>query len=211
MGSRPPASDDALSAVVLAAGLSRRMGDVNKLLLAVDGVTLVRRAVSAVLSRPFAEVVVVTGHEASSVEAALDGLDVRLVYNAAYEQGQTTSVRAGLAALSAPARGVMVCLADQPWLTAEDLRVLGGAFLDRPDCAVLVPTYLGARGNPLVLARRSLIDILARGGNFGCRQFVARNSDLVTNFEMPNDHVLADIDRPEDYDAQRPVAMRERH
>jgi molybdenum cofactor cytidylyltransferase len=168
---------------------------------------LVRRAVATVLSRPFVEIVVVTGHEAANVEASLDGLDVRLVYNAAYNEGQTTSVRAGLAALSAPTRGVMVCLADQPSLTPEDLRTIGDAFLDRPGCAVLVPTYLGARGNPLVLARSSLIDILARGGTFGCRQFVAKHSDIVTTFKMPNDHVLDDIDRPEDYDALRPVAM----
>jgi molybdenum cofactor cytidylyltransferase len=65
---------------------------------------------------------------------------------------------------------------------------------------VLVPTYLGTRGNPIVLARSSLADILARGAHFGCRQFVSNNGDIVTTLEMPNDRVLADIDRPEDYE-----------
>jgi len=210
MARLPPQSDGLLSAIVLAAGLSRRMGPRNKLLLPVDGVPLVRRSVTVVLGHPFVEVVVVTGHEAPLIEAALGGLTVRVVHNPRYEEGQMTSVRAGLEALSArgardvgdaSARGVMVCLADQPALTTEDLGTVADAFLARVACPVLVPTFGGARGNPIVLGWPSLESILSRGANFGCRQFVAKNADVVTTFEMPNDHVLTDVDRPEDYAA----------
>jgi molybdenum cofactor cytidylyltransferase len=194
--------DGGLSAIVLAAGLSRRMGPRNKLLLPVDGIPLVRRSVAVVLGHPFVEVVVVTGHEAPLVEAVLDRLAVRIVRNPRYEEGQMTSVRAGLEALSASAvRGVMVCLADQPALTTEDLGTLADAFLAKDACPVLVPTFGGARGNPIVLDRRSLESILSRRANFGCRQFVAKHADVVTTLEMPNDHVLTDVDRPEDYAA----------
>jgi molybdenum cofactor cytidylyltransferase len=191
-----------LAAIVLAAGLSRRMGGRNKLLLPVDGVPLVRRSVALVAAQPFAEVVVVTGHEADAVADALRGLPVRIVLNARYEEGQMTSVHRGLAALSerSPrAAGVMVCLADQPSLTAGDLRTIAAAFLERPGCAVLVPTFAGQRGNPIVLARASLAEILLRGGSFGCKQFIARNADLVTPLPMSDDHVVVDLDRPEDY------------
>ncbi len=112
-----------------------------------------------------------------------------------------TSVRAGLSALSEPSAGVMVCLADQPSLAAADVTAIAEAFLARPDCAVLVPTFRGERGNPIVLASATLADILARGGNFGCKQFVSKNADLVTPFPMSDGHVLADLDRPEDYSA----------
>jgi molybdenum cofactor cytidylyltransferase len=199
-----PASDRSLSAIVLAAGLSRRMGAENKLLLPIGGVPLVRRTVETVLGVPFAEIVVVTGHDASAITRALEGLPVRFVHNPRYEEGQMTSVRAGLSALERSAAGVMVCLSDQPALTADDLAILADAFFTKAPSAVLVPTFGGARGNPIVLARAGLGDILARGGNFGCRQFVAKNADVVTTFEMPNDHVLTDVDRPEDYAA---VAM----
>jgi molybdenum cofactor cytidylyltransferase len=204
METPPPESDGLLSAIVLSAGLSRRMGPRNKLLLPVYGVPLVRRSVAVVLGYPFVEVVVVTGHEAPLVEDALRGQSVRIVHNPRYEEGQMTSVRAGLEALSAraaPVRGVMVCLADQPALTTEDLGTVADAFLARVACTVLVPTFGGARGNPIVLGWPSLESILSRGGNFGCRQFVAKNADVVTTFEMPNDHVLTDVDRPEDYAA----------
>jgi molybdenum cofactor cytidylyltransferase len=194
-------SEPGLAAIVLAAGLSSRMGAQNKLLLPVGGAPLVRRTVSVVASYPFVETVVVTGHESERVERAVSGLPVRAVFNPRYGEGQTTSVRAGLAALSRPRRGVMVCLADQPLLDADDVRAIAEAFLARPECRVLVPTFDGARGNPIVLAERSLADILGRGVNFGCRQFIAKNADLVTTLAMPSDHVLADLDRPEDYGA----------
>jgi molybdenum cofactor cytidylyltransferase len=180
------------------------MGPANKLLLQVDGVPLVRHVTSAIVAHPFAEVVVVTGHDAPAVEAALDGLVVKCVHNALFAEGQMTSVRTGLAALERPCVGVMVCLSDQPALTTDDLETLEGAFFEaasKEPPRVLVPTFGGLRGNPIILASASLEAILARGANFGCRQFVANNAELVTTFEMPNDHVLFDVDRPEDYEA----------
>lgn len=189
-----------LSAVVLAAGLSRRMGSKNKLLLPFGGAPLVRRVVSTIILLPFVEVVVATGHEAEAVEVALEGLPVRVVRNPSYEEGQMTTVRAALSGLTFSSEGVMVCLGDQPALTTDDLALVAEAFVSSP-AEVLVPTFGGARGNPIVLPRASLETILARGGNFGCRQFVAKNADLVRTFEMPNDHVLVDVDRPEDYAA----------
>jgi molybdenum cofactor cytidylyltransferase len=95
----------------------------------------------------------------------------------------------------------MMCLSDQPRLTTDDVGAIADAFLARPGCRVLVPTYAGARGNPVVLARPSLDEILARGGNFGCKQFVAMNSDLVETLPMADDHVVVDMDTPEAYAA----------
>jgi molybdenum cofactor cytidylyltransferase len=201
MVNRVSPSDRRLSAIVLAAGLSRRMGGKNKLLLPVGGMPLVFRSVSTLLGVPFVEVVVVTGHEAAKVEQALATLPVRCVHNGGYDEGQMTSVRVGLEALSKPSRGVMVCLADQPLLTADDVIAVAERFLECADCRVLVPTFGGVRGNPIVLARESMSEILARDANFGCRQFVSQNRDLVTTFSMSNNHILFDLDRPEDYEA----------
>jgi molybdenum cofactor cytidylyltransferase len=204
MASPTRSPDGRLSAVVLAAGLSSRMGGANKLLLGLRGVPIVRQCVATLLGHPFAEVVVVTGHQGAEVEAALDGLPVRVAYNPNYQEGQMTSVRSGLAALSersASASGVMVCLSDQPFLTTDDVNTIAAAFLARPACPVLVPTFAGTRGNPIVLARKSIEEILLRGGNFGCRQFVSKNADIVETFVMPNDHVLVDLDYPADYAA----------
>ncbi|HXX68714.1 MAG TPA: nucleotidyltransferase family protein [Polyangiaceae bacterium] len=193
--------DRSLSAIVLAAGLSRRMGGRNKLLLPLSGAPLVVRSVATLVAVPFAEVVVVTGYEAAKVEAALASLPVRFARNPHYAVGQMTSVRTGLEALAKPTKAVMVCLADQPLLTSQDIAAIAAAFFDRPGCSVLVPTFDGMRGNPIVLARESVDEILARGANFGCKHFVSQNADLVTTAPMATHHVLVDLDRPEDYAA----------
>lgn len=193
-----------ISAVLLAAGSSRRMGAANKLLLEIDGVPLVRRGAETLLRARLGEIVVVLGHQRAAVAAALDGLDLRLVDNPDHETGQMSSVHAGMAALgdgSDGADGVMICLADQPELTADDIDWLIDAFERRGDKSIVAPTRDGARGNPIVLAAEHRADILTRQANLGCRHLVTRNPDLVMSAEAPNDHFFRDIDTEADYRA----------
>ena len=125
--------DIRLSAVVLAAGMSARMGESPKLLLDVGGMPMVRRTVTNVLSFAPVETVVVTGHRAAEIEAALAGLPVTFVRNDAHRQGQPTSVAAGVRGLTAHCHAVMIVLGDQPLLTADHLRSVAKAYrqLDR--------------------------------------------------------------------------------
>jgi xanthine dehydrogenase accessory factor len=192
-----------ISAILLAAGESRRMNGVNKLLLPIDGVPLVRRTAETLLASGIEEVVAVLGFEADQVERALAGLPLRFVRNDEFQEGQETSVRAGLSAVRPGSDGVMICLGDQPALRPEDIREIERAFIERKRGSVLVPMYRGTRGNPIVLDRYGLEQILARGGKFGCRQLTTHHADLVEPYEMSTDHVLKDIDRPEDYAALR--------
>jgi xanthine dehydrogenase accessory factor len=192
-----------VSAILLAAGESRRMGGANKLLLPIDGVPLVRRTAETLLASGIEDVVAVLGFEATEVEHSLGGLPLRFVMNDAFREGQETSVRAGLSAIRPGTDGVMICLGDQPALRPDDIREIERAFIERKRGSVLVPMYRGTRGNPIVLDRHGLDQILARGGKFGCRQLTTHHADLVEPYEMSTDHVLKDIDRPEDYAALR--------
>jgi molybdenum cofactor cytidylyltransferase len=191
----------ALSAIVLAAGESRRMGARNKLLLDVRGLPLIRRVVATVASCDWREIVVVLGFEAEAVGAALDGLPVRTVTNTGYQEGQATSVRCGLSSLRESCDGVAIFLGDQPGIDGGDIETLRSAFAGRGDASVVVPTFAGRRGNPILLDRRGIDEILRRGARFGCRHFIERYADLVTTVEMPWDHVVRDVDTPADYDA----------
>lgn len=189
------------SAVVLAAGLSRRMGAPNKLLLPIAGKPMIRHVVETVLAAGFVEVVVVLGHEARAVAEVLESLPVRSAYNEAFESGQVSSVRVGLAALRAPVDGVMVCLGDQPWLEPDDLRALQRAFAARPEGAIVVPMRGERRGNPVLLDRASVEETLARGTNFGCRHYMDEHPGRVYAWQSPNDNFLRDVDEPGDYRA----------
>jgi molybdenum cofactor cytidylyltransferase len=190
-----------VSAVLLAAGESRRMGAANKLLLDIGGVTVVRRTAEQILAAGVAELVAVLGHQGEAIADALDGLPLRTVVNPDYAAGQMTSVQAGLAALETPGDAAMICLADQPLLTAADYRLLIDAFADRGGKSILVPVHRGARGNPVMLAAAHLGEITGRRANLGCRQLIDRNPDLVRTVEVASDRFVRDIDTEADYRA----------
>lgn len=191
----------AIAAIVLAAGESRRMGTMNKLLLPIAGVPLLRRVIETLSASPLQEIVVVVGHEHEQLEPLLDGLDVRRTINANYQTGQMSSVHAGLAALRSVCDGVMVCLGDQPLLTSEDVVRLIEAFGDIGTRSILVPTYRRRRGNPVIVSYAHRAQILSGGRQLGCRHLIDRNPGLVATLEMDTDHVIVDLDTQEDYHA----------
>lgn len=193
----------AVSAILLAAGESRRMGAANKLMLSIGGVPLLRHAVQTLLAAQLHEVAVVLGHEDERARALIADLDVTIAHNRDYAHGQMSSVHRGIEALTRPCDGIMVCLADQPLLTPADIGFLADAFARRGRGSILVPTYGGRRGNPIVLAAEHGATILAGGRQLGCKRLIERNPDLVATLETANDHFLFDLDTPEDYAAYR--------
>jgi molybdenum cofactor cytidylyltransferase len=191
-----------VSAVVLAAGLSSRMGGPHKLLLDVGGEPMLRRVVRSLLGLALAEVVVVTGHRAADIVTALDGLAVRFVHNPAFAEGQPGSVLAGVRALTAACDAVMIVLGDQPLLTTAALARLIEALGTAPEGrSILVPTSGGRRGNPVLFAARHIPEIQSGRMAVGDRRLVAAYPDEVALIEMADDAFTEDCDTPEDYAA----------
>jgi molybdenum cofactor cytidylyltransferase len=196
-----------VAALVLAAGQSRRMGPVNKLLADVDGKPMVRHVVDAVLGSRARPVVIVTGHEAERVRAALDGLPVTFVDNPDYAEGLSTSLRRGLAALPETAQGALVCLGDMPLIESKQLDRLIAAFDPVAARAICVPVWHGKRGNPVLWARRFFAEMQAVEGDVGARHLIGEHGDSVHEVEIESDAVLIDIDSP---DALAALAARDR-
>jgi len=109
-----------------------------------------------------------------------------------------TSVHAGLAALPGPFDAVLICLADQPLLNAQDVQALIGAFEKRDKGLVVVPRVKGERGNPVMLDWAAQAEILAGETNLGCRQLIDRHPDLLTTFDTENDHYIVNLDTLDD-------------
>jgi molybdenum cofactor cytidylyltransferase len=192
-------ANNQVSAIVLAAGESRRMGEINKLQLPIAGMPLLRRSVETLLAAELGELVVVLGHESAEIQTLLEGLPVRTVYNSDYESGQMTSVHCGLGSLSQTCEGVMVALGDQPALAVSDINHLVGAFFKRDGGEVVIPEYQGKRGNPIIISSRCQQEIINGKYNLGCRRFIENNPELVRIVEMPEPSVLIDLDTPMDY------------
>ena len=189
-----------VSALLLAAGESRRMGRANKLALPVDGEPLLRRTARILLQADsLQEVVAVLGHERAAVRGLLDGLPLRLVDNPDPGRGRMSSVYHGIEALQGQDTAVMVCLADQPLLQAEDINRLLAVFREEPE-KVLLPVYQGRRGNPVLIPAGQREAVLGEGPERGCRHFIDENPQLVRTYEWDNDHLVFDLDTPADWE-----------
>lgn len=176
-----------ISAIVLAAGASARMGSANKLLLPFRGMPLVAHAVHAACASAAREVVVVTGCEKLRVQAVLTHLPVRVVANDQYAAGLTSSIQLGLRAASPEAQGFMLCMADTPLVTAADIDTLIGAFeraLQNDARAIVRATCQKRPGHPVIFASAYRAPILTHEDPTGCRGLVRRHRAHTTNIEV---------------------------
>jgi len=188
-----------VGAVLLAAGSGSRIGHRPKSLLELGGVPLIRRQLIALSGAGVDEVVVVLGHHAELIEPVVQTFPVTLVRNPRPDEGQVSSQRIGLAALGGKLDAVIVALADQPLLNAQDITALIGAFKKRPPgSSVVFPQVQGERGNPVIFTAEVREQILAEGANVGCRQWQAAHADAVAPFVTDNRRYRVDIDTPED-------------
>jgi molybdenum cofactor cytidylyltransferase len=186
-----------IAAVVLAAGRSTRMGGPNKLLERVGARPLVRIAVEEALASRASEVIVVMGHQRTEVEKVLAGLPVRLVHNPDFADGLGTSLKAGIAAVSADADGAIVCLGDMPQVDASLIDRLIAAFDPDRGALVVVPTFQGKRGNPVLWARRFFPDLMAIEGDVGARHLIGRYGEAAVEVPVDGKAAFVDIDTPQ--------------
>lgn len=185
-----------VAALLLAAGEGRRMGGPNKLLAELGGRSLVRRAAEAALASRARPVVAVTGHQGDRIAEALQGLDLRIESNPDYADGLSTSLRRGLAALPPEAEGVLVLLADMPFVTASVLDRLIAAFESEARPPIVVPTAGGRRGNPVLWPRRFFPELLMLEGDVGARQLLQLHAEAVQFVEVGQAAAI-DLDTPE--------------
>jgi molybdenum cofactor cytidylyltransferase len=188
-----------VGAVLLAAGAGSRLGGRPKALLELGGVPLILRQLVALSGAGVDEVVVVLGHHAPAIEAAIAAFPITLVHNPAPDDDQASSVRAGLRALSPRIDAVIVALADQPLLDAQDMVALIGAYKKRPaGAAMVVPRIDDLPGNPVIFDAALREPWLAGEADLACRRWRQAHPDQVAWFDTDNRRYRVDIDTPED-------------
>lgn len=188
-----------VGAVLLAAGSGSRIGRRPKCLLELGGVPLIRRQLIALSGAGVDEVVVVLGHHAEWIEPVVQDFPVTLVRNPRPDDGIVSSQRIGLAALAGRLDAVIVALADQPLINAQDIAALIGAWKKRPaGSSVVFPQMGGQRGNPVIFGAEVREQILAGAADVGCRQWQAAHPDALAPFDTDNRRYRVDIDTPDD-------------
>jgi molybdenum cofactor cytidylyltransferase len=192
----------AVGGILLAAGAGERMGHRPKCLLELGGVALIRRQIIALSGAGVDELVVVLGHHGERIAQAIQEFPVTVVHNPDPDAGQVSSLRVGLRALSARTDAVLVALADQPLINAQDINELIGAYKKRPTGAQVVqPEVDGQPANPVLFSAEVREQILAGEARLGCKQWQAAHPEQVHRWVSTNQRYRTDVDTLQDIEA----------
>ncbi len=189
-----------IHAVLLAAGRSERMGRNNKLLLNVDGIPLVRKSAINILNSNVTSMTVVTGFDENKIVNALSGLNVNFVKNINFQEGLSSSLKAGLANITPTPSAVIICLADMPKIQPEHINQLIENFDPLKGWEICIPTNNGKRGNPVLIGSRFFPYIFETSGDFGAKQVMKQHSDKIVEVEIGTSDIHFDIDTQDEYE-----------
>ncbi|WP_179131200.1 nucleotidyltransferase family protein [Candidatus Entotheonella palauensis] len=185
--------------IVLAAGESRRMGKL-KALLPFGGRTVIEQVIHNLLQVNLDGVAVVLGHRAPEIAAVLEPLPVRMVHNARYREGMTSSVQAALEQIVPIPEAYMLALVDQPHLGHEPAQHVLEAFTQTRQ-GLVIPTYQGKRGHPIVLSCKYRQEVLDLGPDQGLNLVTRGHPEDTLEVPLADEFILQDMDYPEDYEA----------
>jgi len=190
-----------IAAVVLAAGASTRMGTAKQL-LQIDGRPLVQHVLDNVQRSGVGEIILVLGHSAAAIQRELKLEGAKVVLNENFLQGMGTSLKSGLARVDSQVQAALIILADQPFVRPETLDQLIAAH-ERTRAQIVIPTYRGFRGNPVLLDRSVFPEVMGLSGDIGCRAIFGEHQDGIVKLEVGDVGILLDIDQKKDYESLR--------
>ena len=186
-----------VSAILLAAGESRRMGE-PKQLMPFGKTTILEHTIDNLLNSRLGEVIVVLGHRADEVMKKIIIKPIKIAINPIHHQGISTSIAAGLDLVDSQAQAVMLALGDQPLINSQTINILIDEFHHHRK-GIAIPTYRGRRGHPIIFATRYKKKLLELKGDIGGRQIIRDHPDDVLEVAVNSESIITDIDTAGDY------------
>ena len=186
-----------ISAILLAAGESKRMGT-NKLSLPWGRKTVLECCLRVLLSSQVGEVLVVLNKQSRTLGQRLEGPQVKLVHNPQFRKGMSTSIRKGIQTLGRKSRAVLIALGDHPLLNVNTVNALIRAYVEKKG-TIIVPVYRGKRGHPVLFDRRYGNELLKLKRDVGARALLEKHGKEVYEVHSKSEGVVVDIDTWEEY------------
>jgi len=186
-----------VSAILLAAGESKRMGK-PKLLMPFGKSTILEQTVDNLLNSTVSEVIVVLGYKAEEVMPKLAAKPLKIAINPNYHQGMSTSIVAGLNLIDDKAEAVMLALADQPLVDSKIINRLIQQFYAH-NKGIVIPAYQGRRGHPIIFAIKYKAELLGLKGDVGGRQIIEKHPEDILEVAVDSPGINIDIDTISDY------------
>ncbi len=175
------------------------MGSRNKLLMRIGETTVIERVVRTAIAANIGDVITVVGSDRQRVSAVLDRLPTEVVFNAAYEEGMGSSIRAGVRAAGPDRAGYAVCVGDLPEIHVATFQTLARALGENPR-AIVLPNHSGMDGHPVFFGARFYESLARLGGDVGGRRLIEQHPDAVIRLQVTNSGISRDIDTEEDWE-----------
>lgn len=186
-----------VSAILLAAGESKRMGE-PKQLMPLGKTTILEQTIDNLLGSRVSEVIVVLGYRAEEAMKKIAVKPIKITINPAYHRGMSTSIVTGLNSVDDRAQAVMLALADQPLIDSQTINRLIAEFLSH-NKGIAIPVYCGRRGHPVIFAIKYKEELLELTGDVGGRQIIRQHPDDILEVAVNSESIITDIDTTSDY------------
>ena len=186
-----------ISAILLAAGKSKRMNGQNKLTTKIRDIPLIKLSVKNILASSVDEIIIVLGHQKEIIEKLIDKNDkVKFVFNKDFESGMASSIKTGLNHLSEKTQAFFICLGDMPMVKKDIYNLL---IKSKNDKEIIVPTYKNKQGNPILFLASMKKEIMTIKGDVGAKKILDLNKDKILNIETNDQNITKNFNTPDSF------------
>ena len=186
-----------ISAILLAAGQSKRMNGENKLTKKIKGTPLIKHSVKNILASSVDKLIIVLGHQKEIIEKLIDKNDkIKFVFNKDFESGLASSIKIGLNNLSEKTEAFFICLGDMPMINHD---IYNQLIKSKNNNEIIVPTYKGQQGNPVLFSKSMKEKIMNITGDVGAKKILELNEDKILNLEIKNQNISKGFDTQDDF------------
>ena len=188
-----------ISAILLAAGQSKRMNGENKLTKKVHGIHLIKLSVKNILASSINELIIVLGHQKEIVEKLINNHEkIKFVFNKDFESGMASSIKTGLNNLSEKTEAFFICLGDMPMVNQD---VYNQLIRSRNNKEIIVPTYKGQQGNPILFSKSMKSIIISIEGDIGAKKILEQNKDKILKVKIDDINITKDFNTKDNFNS----------
>ena len=186
-----------ISAILLAAGQSKRMNGENKLIKEIQDIPLIKLSVKNILASSIDELIIVLGYQKEIIEKLIDKNEkIKFVFNKDFESGMASSIKTGLDNLSEKTEAFFICLGDMPMVNHD---IYNQLIKSKDNKEIIVPTYKGQQGNPVLFNKSMKEKIMSITGNIGAKQILELNKDKILNLEINDQNITKGFNTQGDF------------
>ena len=186
-----------ISAILLAAGQSKRMNGENKLTKEIKGIPLIKLSVKNILASSINELIIVLGHQKEIIEKLIDKNEkIKFIFNKNFESGMASSIKVGLNHLSKNTEAFFICLGDMPLVNSA---IYNQLIKSKNQKNIIVPTYKGQQGNPVLFDKSMKETVMNITGDVGAKKILELNKDKILNLEINDQSIVKGFNTQGDF------------